>query len=68
MANWLLSKVGLGSDPKDTFAFNVAEKVGEVGLFDLHNGSRKSDGEAMSILIFDKVGWFLLLLLVFFFF
>jgi hypothetical protein len=55
MANWLLSKVGLGSDPKDTFAFNVGEKVGEVGLFDLHTGSRKSDGEIMSILIFDKV-------------
>ncbi len=75
MANWLLNKVGLGSDPKDTFNFAVGERVGEVGLWDLHagerrerlralcggltrgprvTGTRKSDGEAVSILIFDK--------------
>ena len=55
MAQWLLSKVGLGTDPKDTFGFNVGEKVGEVGLWDLHACSRKVDNEAMSVLIFDKV-------------
>ncbi len=38
MANWLLNKVGLGNDPKDTFGFTVGERVGEVGLWDLHAG------------------------------
>jgi hypothetical protein len=41
MANWLLNKVGLGTDIKDTFAFTVGERVGEVGLWDLHAGEAR---------------------------
>jgi SCY1-like protein 1 len=51
---WILRSVGLGSNEKDAFPYTVGEKIGDVGLWELHNATRKTDGEACSVLIFDR--------------
>lgn len=54
MASWLLRSVGLGASDKDAFPYTVGDAIGPVGLWDLHVGVRKADGEACSVLIFDR--------------
>jgi SCY1-like protein 1 len=54
MCAWLLRSVGLGGPDKDAFPYTVGEKLADVGLWELHGCTRKADGEALSVLIFDR--------------
>ena len=51
---WLLNKVGLGGPEKDVFPYTVGERMGTVGLWELHACTRRSDGEKLSCLVFDR--------------